>query len=148
MSKIDQVRSEMMQALKARDMARKNALSLLLSALKAKFIDKRADLTEAEENEIILHEIKQLKETMEQTPADRTDVLADCKQKLAVYSEFVPRQMSAEEIETVIHQVLGELKLTQPTARDKGKIMKTLMPRVKGRADGRLVNELVGKHFG
>ena len=147
MSKIDQVRADMMKALKVRDTVRKDALSMLLSALKAKAIDKRADLTEAEENEIVLHEIKQLKETMEQIPADRAEMMEDCKKKLAVYSEFVPQQMSAEEIEAVIAQVLGELAIAAPTPRDKGRIMKSLMPRVKGRADGKLVNELLGRHF-
>ena len=148
MSKIEKVRLEMMQALKAHDKERKDALSLLLSALKAKAIDKRADLTEAEENEIVLHEIKQIRETMEQTPADRAEVLAECRRQIAIYSEFVPQQMNGEEIEAAIRQVLDELKLPQPAPRDKGKIMKALMPRLKGRADGRLVNELVGRHFG
>ena len=65
MSKIDTVRKEMMDAMKAKDAPRKAACSLLLSALKAAAIDKRADLTEEEENTVILREIKQLKETLE-----------------------------------------------------------------------------------
>ena len=76
MSKIDEVRSAMMAAMKAKDKERKDALSALLTALKNKAIDKRADLTEEEETQVILKEIKQLKETIEMTPADRTDILA------------------------------------------------------------------------
>ena len=75
MSKIDEVRSAMMAAMKAKDKERKDALSALLTALKNKAIDKRADLTEEEETQVILKEIKQLKETIEMTPADRTDIL-------------------------------------------------------------------------
>ena len=71
MSKIEQVRSEMMNALKAKDTERKNALSLLLAALKAKEKDKREPLTEDEENMVISKEIKQTKETMESAPEDR-----------------------------------------------------------------------------
>ena len=63
MSKIDEVRSAMMAAMKAKDKERKDALSALLTALKNKAIDKRADLTEEEETQVILKEIKQLNKT-------------------------------------------------------------------------------------
>lgn len=69
MGKIDEVRAEMMTALKNKDTARKETLSLLLSALKAKEKDKRAPLTEEEETAVIKKEIKQTKETMESAPA-------------------------------------------------------------------------------
>ena len=88
MSKIDEVRSAMMAAMKAKDKERKDALSALLTALKNKAIDKRADLTEEEETQVILKEIKQLKETIEMTPADRTDILAECNSRLAVLEEY------------------------------------------------------------
>lgn len=89
---MDQVRAEMMAALKSKDKPRKEALSLLLSALKAKFIDKRADLTEEEENAVILREIKQAQETLDSAPADRTDIIDESRLRIAVYSEFAPRQ--------------------------------------------------------
>ena len=117
---------------------------MLLSALKNKAIDKRADLTEAEENEVVLKEIKQTKETLEMTPADRTDIMEECKNRIAVYEEFAPKMLSVEEIREVIQGVLDELSIPAPTAKDKGKIMKVLMPKVKGIADGKLVNEVLG----
>lgn len=147
MSKMDQVRAEMMAALKAKDKPRKEALSLLLSALKAKFIDKRADLTEEEENAIVLKEIKQAQETLESAPADRTDIIEESRLRIAVYSEFAPKQMGEDEIREVIRQVLAEMGLEKPTVKEKGAIMKNLMPRVKGKADGGLVNRLVGELF-
>lgn len=147
MSKMDQVRAEMMVALKAKDKPRKEALSLLLSALKAKFIDKRADLTEEEENAVILREIKQAQETLDSAPADRTDIIDESRLRIAVYSEFAPRQMGEDEIREVIRQVLAEMNVEKPTAKEKGAIMKNLMPRVKGKADGGLVNRLVGELF-
>ena len=147
MSKIDDVRREMMAALKAGDKSRKEALSLLLSALKAAFIDKRADLTEDEENAIVYREIKEAQETIDTTPKDRTDIIDECKLKIAVYSDFAPQRMSDDEIRAVIAEVLKELDIAAPTARDKGRIMKTLMPRVKGKADGNAVNRLVSELF-
>lgn len=143
MSKIDQVRAEMMTAMKQKDKPRKDALSLLLSALKNKAIDKRAELTEQEENDIVLHEMKQARETLESAPAGRQDIIDECNTRLAVYSEFAPQQMDEARINSVMDEVLSELGLEAPGKQDKGRIMKALMPRVKGRADGGLVNRLV-----
>lgn len=144
MSKIDEVRKAMVTAMKEGNKERKDSLSMLLSALKNKAIDKRADLTEAEENEVVLKEIKQTKETLEMTPADRTDIMEECKNRIAVYEEFAPKMLSVEEIREVIQGVLDELSIPAPTAKDKGKIMKVLMPKVKGIADGKLVNKVLG----
>ena len=143
MSKIDEVRSAMMAAMKAKDKERKDALSALLTALKNKAIDKRADLTEEEETQVILKEIKQLKETIEMTPADRTDILAECNSRLAVLEEYAPKMMDEAEIKAVVSEVLTSLDLDAPTAKEKGKIMKELMPKVKGKADEKLVSEVV-----
>ena len=120
---------------------------MLLSQLKNKFIDKRADLTEEEENAVVYSEIKQAQETIETTPADRTEIIEDCKVKIAVYSEFAPKRMGEDEIRKAIGEVLASLGLDKPEAKDKGRIMKTLMPLTKGKADGALVNKLVGELF-
>ncbi len=147
MSKIDEVRKAMVAAMKEGNKERKDSLSMLLSALKNKAIDKRADLTESEENEVVLKEIKQTKETLEMTPADRTDIVEECQKRIAVYEEFAPKMLSADEIKEVIQGVLNELSIASPTAKDKGKIMKVLMPKVKGIADGKLVNEVLSSMF-
>ena len=143
MSKADEVRKAMGAAMKAKDKERKDSLSMLLSALKNKAIDKREDLTEAEENEVVLKEIKQTKETLEMTPADRTDIIEECSKRIAVYEEFAPKMLNEDEIKTVIDGVLKELEIETPTGKDKGRIMKVLMPKVKGIADGKLVNQVL-----
>lgn len=143
MSKIDEIRKEMVAAMKNKDKARKEALSMLLSALKNAQIDKREDLTEAEENTIIAKEMKQTKETLESCPEDRTDIIEECNLRLSVMKEFAPEEMSEEQINAEIDAVLNELGIDAPTGKDKGKIMKSLMPRVKGKADGKLVNQMV-----
>lgn len=148
MSKIDEVRAQMVTAMKSGDKERKETLSMLLAALKNKAIDKREDLTEAEEFEVVKKEIKQTKETLELAPKDRTDIIEQCEKRLAVLKEFAPEEMSEEAIREVINGVLQELGITGPTAKDKGKIMKELMPKVKGKADGALVNKIVGEMLG
>ncbi len=143
MSKIDEVRSAMVAAMKAKDKDTKETLSALLAALKNKAIDKRADLTEEEEIQVILKEIKQTKETLEMTPADRADIIDECKKRLAVLENYAPKMMDETEIKEVIAAVLAKLEIETPTAKDKGRIMKELMPQVKGKADGSLVNQIL-----
>ena len=143
MSKIDEVRSAMVAAMKAKDKDTKETLSALLAALKNKAIDKRADLTEEEEIQVILKEIKQTKETLEMTPSDRTDIIDECKKRLAVLEDYAPKMMDETEIKEVIASVLTKLEIETPVAKDKGRIMKELMPQVKGKADGSLVNQVL-----
>ena len=143
MSKIDEIRQAMVEAMKAKDKDRKDTLSMLLAALKNKAIDKRADLTEEEETQVVLKEIKQTKESLELTPVDRTDLIEDYKKRLAVLEEFAPKMMDADEIKAIVAGVLADLGIEAPTAKDKGRIMKELMPKVKGKADGKIVNEIV-----
>ena len=142
MSKIDEVRKAMVTAMKAGDKERKESLSMLLSALKNKAIDRREDLTEAEENEVVLKEIKQTKETLELTPEDRTDLIEECTKRIAVYEEFAPKMLNEDEIKEVIQGVLTELEITVPTRQRQRPHYKVLMPKVKGIADGKLVNQV------
>ena len=145
MSMIDAVRAEMVTAMKNKEKERKESLSMLLSALKNKAIDKRADLTEEEEYAVVKKEMKQTQETMDLAPADRTDIIEQCRARLAVLSEFAPEEMSEDAIRAVIQEVIASLGIESPSGKDKGNIMKELMPRVKGKADGALVNKLVGE---
>lgn len=147
MSKVEVVRAAMVQAMKAKDKARKESLSMLLSALKNAEIDKREPLTEAEENAVVKKEIKQTQETYDLAPADREDIRSEATQRLAVYKEFAPEDMSVDQIRQVIAEVLAELGIDAPSPKDKGAIMKVLMPRVKGKADGKVVNETLAGMF-
>ncbi|SHM92895.1 hypothetical protein SAMN02746066_03944 [Anaerosporobacter mobilis DSM 15930] len=147
MSKIDVVRSDMMTAMKAGEKEKKNALSALLTALKNAAIDKRSDLTQEEEDSVVLKEIKVLKESIDSSPADRTEFIEDCQFRIDVMQAYAPVFMSEDEIKATIQGVLDELGITTPAAKDKGNIMKNLMPKVKGKADSALVNQMVSKLF-
>ena len=137
MSKIDEVRAAMVAAMKAKDKLRKDSLSMLLSALKNAEIDKRSPLTEEEENAVVKKELRQSKETYDLAPEERQDIREEMAARIAVYKEFAPEDMSAEQIAQVIQEVLAELGIEKPVGADKGKIMKVLMPRVKGKAEDR-----------
>lgn len=77
------------------------------------------------------------------TPADRKDIIDECNYTIKVLEEYAPKMMNEEEIREIANSVLKELGIDTPTASDKGKIMKALMPKVKGKADGKLVNQVI-----
>ncbi len=143
MTKTELIKNEMIKALKAHDKETKESLSMLLQALQKTAKDKRADLTEAEENVVILKEIKQVQETIDSCPVERTDIMGFMLTRKNLYEQFAPKQMTKKEIYNALAGVLQELKLVDPTKKDKGKIMKLLMPKVKGKADGKDVNFVV-----
>lgn len=147
MALMDDVRAGMMAAMKNKDKVRKDALSALLAAMKSKMIDNKGQLSEDDAIAVVAKEIKQLKETMDTAPESYVEVKEECAAKIAVLSEFMPKQMDEEEIKEVIRGVLAGLGLEKPEAKQKGIIMKNLMPLVKGKADGKLVNEILATFF-
>ena len=112
MSKIDEVRADMVKAMKAKDKDTKETLSMLLAALKNKAIDKREDLTPEEETQVILKEIKQTKETLDMTPADRTEIIEECNKRLAVLEQYAPKMMDEAEIKAYIEEKFADVLAT------------------------------------
>lgn len=147
MTLIEQVRGEMMTALKERNSEKKEALSGLLSALKAKAIDKRSDLTLEEEQAVVSREVKQLKETIETAPQGYDEIVDKSKRCIEYFFVYLPAQMSTDDIKAAIEKVIKDLAIAEPAAKDKGIIMKNLMPLTKGKADGALVNEILATYF-
>lgn len=147
MAMVDSVRARMMAAMKEKDTQLKDVLSSLLAALKDGVIKKRADLTQEEEFAIIAKELKQTKETMEAAPKDRTDIIDECAFKIKVLSAYLPEQMDEQAIRAAIEGVLAKLGISAPAPKDKGIIMRELMPLVKGKADGAKVSELLGTYL-
>lgn len=147
MTRIDEVRAEMIAAMKAGDKPKKDALSALLAALKNKAIDTRQDLTQEEEDKVVIKEIKQLKETLDLAPEDRTDIKDECNLRISVLEKFAPKMLNEEEIQKIIQEVLNKLGIEVPDLKDKGKIIKEVMEQVKGRVDGKTLNDIISKLF-
>lgn len=145
--KILDIRNDMMTALKNGESEKKITLSLLLSALELKEKEKKSPLTEDEMFTVIRKELKQTNETLESAPSDRIDIINQCKDRIAVIESYLPKLMDEDEIKEIIDSVLSELGIEKAVLSDKGKIMKVLMPKVKGKADGKLVNSLLESYF-
>ncbi len=128
--------------MRAKDEVRKLVLRSLLSSMNYAEIAKQKKLDDAGVIEVIGKEIKQRKESIEAyQQGNRPDLVASEKAEMAVLQEYMPAQMSAEEITVIVQQVLQEVGAKGPG--DKGKVMQKLMPQVKGKADGGEVNKIV-----
>ena len=133
----------MIDAMKARDSQRKEAISLLVAAVKKNAIDAgtRDNIPEALVNSTILKELKSTKEQIETCPASRQDLLEQYKFKLSVIEEFAPKMLSAEEVESILKEKFADVI----ASKNRGLIMKTVMAELKGKADGKLISETVAK---
>ena len=142
----EQLQKDMIAAMKARDKVRKDAISALVSAAKKVAIDEgcRDNISEEIVDRVILKEIKSVKEQLDTCPDSRADLKEEYQARYDIFQEYAPKMMDESEIKAVIEETLKELSIETPTAQDKGKIMKVLMPKVKGKADGKLVNQVLG----
>lgn len=139
----EQLQKDMIAAMKARDKVRKDAISALVSAAKKVAIDEgcRDDIKEELVNRVILKEVKSVKEQIDSCPADRTDLLEEYQARYDIFMEYAPKMMSAEEVEQFITEKFAEVV----AGKNKGMIMKNVMPELKGKADGSVINQVVAK---
>ena len=137
--KVDQ---EMIRAAKAKDKIRLSAARMLKSGLHNREIDLKRELGEAEFLQLLSSMVKQRKDSIEQfEKGGRADLVEQEKAELKVIEEFLPSQLSEADLDAAITEAIREVGATG--IRDMGKVMKVLMPKVTGRADGKLVGEKV-----
>ena len=139
----EQLQKDMIAAMKAHDKSRKDSISVLVSAAKKIAIDNgcRDDIPEEIVNQAVLKELKSVKEQIDTCPKERTDLLEEYNARLAVFEEYAPKMLSAEEVESILKEKFADVIAT----KNKGQIMKTIMPELKGKADGKVINEVVAK---
>lgn len=136
------INSEMIIAAKAKDKIRLSAIRMLKTALHNKEIDLMRPLNEAETLQVLSAIVKQRKDSIEQfAQGGRTDLVEKETAELKVVQEFMPAQMSDEEVESLIKKAIAETGAA--SVKDMGKVMKVLMPQLTGKADGKMVGEKV-----
>lgn len=148
MNKQEQIKADMIAAMKNRDKKRKDILSFLVAQLKNVEIDKRRPLTDDEVNEVINKQIKQTEDVLSITPKHRLDIIKENEFTISVLKEYAPVMMDENAIRHEVYATCTDLgiEVSELTAKDKGKLMGKLMPRVKGKADGKLVNQIVSEY--
>ncbi len=138
----EQLQSDLADAMREGDQQKRDTLRLLLSAVKQAEVDGQKSLDDDGVQAILNKQAKQRRESIEEyNKADRTDLAAQEKLELDILESYLPQQMSRAEISELAIKTISQVGASNP--QDMGKVMGRLMPQVKGRADGRLVNEVV-----
>jgi Uncharacterized conserved protein len=142
MSLIERMEDELKQARLAREDARRDALSLLLSSLRSAEKDLQRPLAEDEELQVLQRERKRRVEAADAFRAGEREESAQKEEaELAILEEFMPAPLSEEEVEEIVDDAIAEVGAT--SLRDLGRVMADVMPQVAGRADGSVVSQLV-----
>ena len=142
----EQIMSDMKEAMKARDKVRLNTVRMIKSALMNEKIKAGHDLTAEEELTVLSREKKQREESIEEfTKANRKDLADETKQELAIVESYLPKQMTQEELNQAVSSAIAEVNAQGKS--DFGKVMKILMPKIKGKADGKAASDVVRKQL-
>ncbi len=141
--KLQEFQDAMIAAMKATDKFRKDAIASLVSAVKKAGIDAgcREDIPDEMANQAILKEIKAVKEQIDTCPAERTELLEEYKKRFEIMNEFAPQLLSADEVKAILQEKFADVLATG----NKGMIMKTVMGELKGKADGKVINQVVAE---
>jgi len=138
---------DLRQALKGGDKRRSSVIRLIMSAVHNSEIAKRASLEDTDILGVIAKEAKQRKESIEAFKlGDRQDLVAQEEAELAILNEYLPEQISRDEIIAAARKVINEVGAQSP--HDMGKVMGKLMPQLKGKAEGKVINEVVTELLG
>ena len=146
MSIFERINSDLISAMKAGDKERTIALRGLKSAIKYREIDKGEDLTDEDVIAVLSSAVKRHRDSIEQYgKAARDDLVREEKAQLEIAMAYMPKQLEPEEIEKEVDETIAEVGASGPS--DIGKVMKGIMPKLKGRADGKLVKDLVSRRL-
>ena len=139
----EQLHADMVAAMKARDKERKGVISTLIADVKKAAIDQgsRDNIEEGLVDAVILKSLKIAKEQLDTCPEERTALKAEYQFNYNVISEYAPKMMSADEIREYLRTNFAEVIAT----KNKGQIMKVVMPALKGNADGKAINQIVAE---
>ncbi len=138
----EKISEDLKKAMREKDEVRVRTLRMVIAAIKNFEVEKMREATDEDVVEVIQREAKKRREAIEEyEKAGREDLAESERAELAVLQEYLPKQLSEEEIRKLALEVIKEVGASSP--KDLGKVMKVIMPRVKGRADGKVVNRIV-----
>ncbi|QDO91415.1 GatB/YqeY domain-containing protein [Dolosigranulum pigrum] len=142
MSVLDQLNQDMKVAMKAKDKAKLKTIRMLKASLQNEKLAKQDDLTEQEELDILAREKKQRLDSLQEfKQAGRDDLVDEVEEELAIVAEYLPEPLSDNEVKEIVQSVIDSVDASG--MQDMGKVMGAVMPKVKGRADGNFVSEVV-----
>ena len=135
---------DLKDAMRAKDEVRKRTIRMALAAVKNAEIDQQTELGETDIIVILQKEVKSRNETIEGAEkAGRDDLIAEANLEIEILEAYLPQAISPDELEAIVTETISEIKAT--SMRDMGQVMQAVMPKVRGRADGKDVNQIVRK---
>jgi uncharacterized protein YqeY len=147
MSLKEQLLEDMKNAMKDKDIVAKNTIQMARAAVLQIEKDNRITLDDDGVIEVIAKEVKKRRDVLpEYEKSGRQDLIDSLKAELDVLLKYLPQQLTEEELEVIVRQAVEETGAASP--RDMGKVMQAVMPNVKGRADGKMINAIVKKILG
>ena len=146
MSLKQKLQEDLKSSMKNKDAIKKSVITLIRSSIKQYEVDNRVELGDEEIVDLIAKQLKQTRDSREEfAKAGRDDLVSKAEAEIEVLKEYLPQQLSEEELNEIVISTISELGAT--SMKDMKNIMSSIMPKVKGRADGKLINELVKKNL-
>ena len=146
MSLLERLNNDMKQAMKNKEKDKLSVIRMLKASIQNEALKLRQELTDDEELTVLSRELKQRKDSLQEFEnAGRSDLVDKVRTELVYVEAYMPEQLSEEEISKIVKQTIEEVNATSKA--DMGRVMGALMPKVKGKADGSLVNKLVQQHL-
>ncbi|MGM9930423.1 GatB/YqeY domain-containing protein [Pradoshia sp.] len=147
MSLVERLNSDMKQAMKDKDKDKLSVIRMMKASLQNEGIKLgKQELSEDEELTVLSRELKQRKDSLQEfDKAGRQDLTEKLHAEIAVVESYMPKQLSEEELDALVTEAIAQTNATSKA--DMGKVMSAIMPKVKGKADGSLVNKLVLQHL-
>ncbi|HHW70279.1 MAG TPA: GatB/YqeY domain-containing protein [Clostridiales bacterium] len=133
-------------AMKEKDNLRKNTITMIRAAILQREKDEQIELDDDGVIEVLSSELKKREASLEAAEkGNRLDMVDDIKTEMAIIKDYLPQQLTEDEIDDIVAKTIEELGANG--MKDMGKVMGVLMPKLKGRADGKLVNQITRKHL-
>ena len=138
----EQLLNELKDAMRNKDELRKNTITMLRSAILQVEKDNQKELNDEEIQIIVSKEVKKRKESIDDfVKGDRLDIVEELNKEIEILSKYLPEQLSEEEVEKLVKESIEKVQAT--SAKDMGKVMQDLRPKISGKADGKLVSDIV-----
>ena len=138
----EKLQEDLKSSMKNKDTVRKSVVTLIRASIKQYEVDNRVELDDEGIIDIISKQLKQRRDALDEfVKANRDDLVSETEAEIKVLKEYLPQQLSEEELNEIVKLTISEVGAT--SMKDMGKIMSVIRPKVKGRADGKLINELV-----
>ena len=146
MSLKQKLQEDLKSSMKNKDTVKKSVITLIRASIKQYEVDNRVELGDEQIVDLIAKQLKQTRDSREEfVKAGRDDLVSKAEAEIEVLKEYLPQQLSEEELNEIVISTISEVGAT--SMKDMKKIMSSIMPKVKGRADGKLINELVKKNL-